>query len=88
MYYYLLYTLQIFNEGGNLGNQPAPTPMPEEQVWQQFVNGSDNITAELYYKLWVEQIHDPTSFARELRKSQDYSDWASIFNYILIVNPS
>lgn len=72
MYYYLLYTLQIFNEG-NLGNRPAPTPMPEEQVWRQFLNGSTGeVSAEVYYKLWVEQIHDPTSFARELRKSQDY----------------
>lgn len=74
MYYYLLYTLQIFNDG-NIGNQPAPTPIPEEQVWRKFLNDSNyNISAELYYKLWVEQINDPTSFARELRKSQDYSD--------------
>lgn len=73
MYYYLLYTLQIFNDGG-LGNQPAPTPIPEEQVWQKFLNGSYNVSAERYYQLWVEQIHDPTSFARELRKSHDYAD--------------
>ncbi|GJQ83388.1 hypothetical protein Trydic_g18169 [Trypoxylus dichotomus] len=76
MYYYLLYQLEVFHEG-NLGNRPASTPVPEEQVWKAFLKErgitKDYVSAQEYYKLWEDLVHDPEEFWKEMRaKKMDY----------------
>ncbi|KAI4462264.1 beta13-galactosyltransferase [Holotrichia oblita] len=76
MYYYLLYQLEVFHDG-NLGNRPASTPIPEEQVWKSFLKErgitKDYVSAEEYYKIWEDLVHDPVEFLKEMRdKKVDY----------------
>ncbi|KRT86308.1 hypothetical protein AMK59_1802 [Oryctes borbonicus] len=77
MYYYLLYQLEVFHEG-SLGNRPASTPVPEEQVWKAFLKERgimrDYVSAREYYKIWEDLVHDPEEFLKEMRdKKMDYT---------------
>ncbi|XP_023016831.2 glycoprotein-N-acetylgalactosamine 3-beta-galactosyltransferase 1 [Leptinotarsa decemlineata] len=70
-YHYLLYTLQIFDEG-NLGNTYSPHTIVDDQVWRTFLEGrnisADNVTSEQYYQIWENLIDDPTSFAANMKR--------------------
>jgi hypothetical protein len=56
-FYYLLYGVKPFWEGGTIGNKPAPTP-PGEPVWRQFLreeglwdHPDQEISPDLFFKL-------------------------------------
>ncbi|XP_056645502.1 glycoprotein-N-acetylgalactosamine 3-beta-galactosyltransferase 1-like isoform X1 [Diorhabda sublineata] len=69
-YYYLLYTLQLFTEG-HFGNTPH-VHENDDEVWKTFLKQRnvtrDYVTSAEYYKLWVDLIDDPISFAAKMKR--------------------
>ncbi|XP_063233055.1 glycoprotein-N-acetylgalactosamine 3-beta-galactosyltransferase 1-B-like isoform X2 [Bacillus rossius redtenbacheri] len=72
LYDYLLYRLKVFARGGRRGNRPAPTPVPEEEVWRQFLReqgvGDADVSAQQFYELWKSEISSPDAFNEKLRR--------------------
>lgn len=72
--YYIIYSVQLFING-NLGNRPAPTPVPEDEVWRSFVReqgiNKTDVSAESYYELWKNVLSDPVNFNQNIKKWND-----------------
>ncbi|XP_057325695.1 glycoprotein-N-acetylgalactosamine 3-beta-galactosyltransferase 1-like [Microplitis mediator] len=80
---YYLYHLFVYNEEGKYGNKPAPTPVPEHEVWKlvlrdEFnITNYNNITNDLYFKIWKFKYVDPTQIG--YLKDDDYSNITNFF---------
>ncbi|XP_022918192.1 C1GALT1-specific chaperone 1-like protein [Onthophagus taurus] len=71
MYHYLIYRLQVFT-AGHLGNKTPSTNVPKDKVWKTFLKErgipADNVSAQQYYKIWEDIVHDPSEFVKEMRQ--------------------
>ncbi|GLH07845.1 Glycoprotein-N-acetylgalactosamine 3-beta-galactosyltransferase 1 [Gryllus bimaculatus] len=69
---YLVHRLRVFRSPCIVGNKPAPTPFPVEQVWQQFLKAegreSFSISAKEYFELWQNKISAPDAFNERMRQ--------------------
>ncbi|XP_076265985.1 glycoprotein-N-acetylgalactosamine 3-beta-galactosyltransferase 1-like [Rhynchophorus ferrugineus] len=77
-YHYLFYKLQVFSHGFNGNIKRAISQSEDKKVWMNFLKSQgfhdDNITSDLYYKVWENLINDPTSFAQNMKK-EDLFDY-------------
>ncbi|CAD6208280.1 GSCOCG00003288001-RA-CDS [Cotesia congregata] len=79
---YYLYHLFVHNRG-IYGNKPAPTPVPEQEVWKLALKDEfnityfDNITNEVYYKIWRFKYVDPINL--KLMTNKEYINGSDIF---------
>ncbi|XP_066997955.1 glycoprotein-N-acetylgalactosamine 3-beta-galactosyltransferase 1 [Anabrus simplex] len=72
LYDYLLNHLRVFNRGGQRGNRPAPTPVPEEEVWLEFLKqegkGNMSVSSDEFFELWKNKISAPDMFNEHMRQ--------------------
>ncbi|XP_071442974.1 C1GALT1-specific chaperone 1-like [Hetaerina americana] len=73
---YLIYQLKVFMYGGHIGNQPAPTPFPEDSVWKKFLieegikgKNVEDVSSEEFFNIWKEKISGPANFNKKLMES-------------------
>ncbi|CAG9863392.1 unnamed protein product [Phyllotreta striolata] len=70
LYYYLLYTMQVFHYG-QYGNKPNSQDRDDE-IWKRFLRErnifNDNISSEEYFRVWVKYIDNPSTFAAKLQE--------------------
>ncbi|XP_043269408.1 C1GALT1-specific chaperone 1-like protein [Venturia canescens] len=68
---YMLYHLHVYARPGIYGNDPAPTPMPEEEVWKSALREEFNITdfshvdSDRYYEIWSSRYSGPEQLIRK-----------------------
>lgn len=71
-YNYLLYKLQIFSTGTKGNVKRNVSEIEDKKVWKKFLKErsiiDENISSDDYYKLWENLIHDPNSFAQNMKK--------------------
>lgn len=65
--HYLLYNVRIFDRGTH-GNEAAPTPIPENQVWKVALKEEFNMTEvkemsnDEYFRIWQSKYSEPHRF--------------------------
>jgi hypothetical protein len=74
----LLYRLKPFNKVGYLGNIPAPTSLPETEVWRQFLVDEGildepplEMSGEQFYELTRSKVMSPNLFNQALKQEAD-----------------
>ncbi|KAF4519281.1 hypothetical protein B566_EDAN002171 [Ephemera danica] len=80
-FYYLLYRLKTFEHGGHRGNAPAPTPIPDSEVWRHFLLSEglisrldQEVSADQFYQLSQSKVMPPSLFNEAIKREAEVTD--------------